>query len=199
MVLCPLASSRHSGDDFHRCRKLGRSLAYNFGAATMRRAKHVSTERAVIFGRSSGSANGMDTTDLAGRLNQLLRGDYQDELRETIRDMADLIHDNVKKRGADSTSILLQYESLGPHLQESVVLQYVKRYGPNFPGTIPETPSASRRIGVLQHGLGEEPSQSSDDQISPTTARLMRLKSSENKSGVSQMGTSPHSVSLEQF
>lgn len=114
----------------------------------------------------------MEKVNLADYLNTLLKNNRQDELRRAIRNAADMIHDNLKNSG-DKTTILQQYETLGTHLQESIVVQYSKRYTSPFPGTIPETPSVSKRLDSLQHN---HVNSSPESQSSPTEALLIRKK-----------------------
>ena len=128
----------------------------------------------------------MDHKNIAGALNKLLRNGGQDELREAIRCVADMIRDSVEA-DTDENPILRQYESLGSHLQESIVVQYTKKYGFPFPGTVPETPSAVRAVELLRYNQGDS-SQSSDDQSSPTRARLARMRLAEIQNGKSQQG-----------
>ena len=123
----------------------------------------------------------MDHKNIAGALNKLLRNGGQDELREAIRCVADMIRDSVEDDN-DENPILRQYESLGSHLQESIVVQYTKKYGFPFPGTVPETPSAVRAVELLRYYQGDS-SQSSDDQSSPTRARLARMRLAEIQNG----------------
>jgi hypothetical protein len=135
----------------------------------------------------------MDSKNIASALNKLLRNGGQDELREAIRCVADMIRDSIEIHN-DENPILLQYESLGSHLQESIVVQYTKKYGFPFPGSVPETPSAVRAVELLRYNQGDS-SQSSDDQSSPTRARLSRMRLVESQNGKSQQGiTSIHSL-----
>jgi hypothetical protein len=129
----------------------------------------------------------MEKANLADYLNTLLKNDRQDELRRAIRSAADLIHDSLKNAG-DKSTILQQYETLGTHLQESIVVQFSKRYPSTFPGTIPETPSVNKRLESLQHNHANS---SPESQSSPTEALLIRKKAKSKTDRQPRLGNFP--------